>query len=878
MTQIEPPKVVKKKLFSPVWLLPIVALALGAWLGIKSIKESGIEVRVHFPSATGIDIGKTLVRYQGLTVGKVVDIGIDEELSGVNVDILMDYRSEPFLNRNTKFWLVTPKASITGVEGLEALFSGNYIGVQPGDGEPRYVFEAERNAPPIQPGSEGVMVTLMTDKLASLDVGSPVFYRQIPVGDVVSYRLDDSDKVHIDAFIQEQYAHLVKQNSNFWNVSGINIDASLSGVKINSESLAAVLAGGIAFDSPANGVNAVNGDSFNLYANEESALGGVIFKLATTKAEGINLGTQIQYRGIEIGRVLSQELTDTGVSFTAKLDANYTHLLTGSAQFWQSGAQVSLDGVKHVGRLLTGDVINFMPGRGAPKASYSLNDKAPELVTQPKLKLTLIADNNPGISENSEIRYKQFPIGKVIDARLSNTLTHIEYDVEILPEFSQLMTQGSYFIAESALSVEASLSGVSIQTRDLNTLVKGALSLVTSDNRTPVDEQSSPRVFANAKQADDYFTKQQQIKVSLISNTGADLNLGSPVFYKKMQIGQIEAVEWQQQQDNFAISLNIDKKYRSLIKDNTVYWQNAALNIDASLAGVKVSVPPLEGILQGSISLGLLKNNKKANSNHLYQSQILAMAQATPISLTLTSHSQLAANAAIRYKEHQVGMVQSVRLSKDLNSIEANAYLYGDYAEHFVKSDSQYAVVQADISLAGIEAPTTLLTGPYIEVSPGTSQQTSTHFMVSNLPTAEVNAEALVFKLEDMQLGSLKRGTGIFFRGIKIGQVDNYQLSEQGNSVILSAHIDKQYKHLVNTSSKFWHLSGIKMDLGLFSGAQIETGSLETILAGGIGVVTEKVTNKENALLENQIMVLHNKPQVQWHSWAPKQTPITQFK
>lgn len=110
MTQIETPKVVKKKLFSPIWLLPLIALALGAWLGIKSIRESGVEVRIHFPSATGIDVGKTLVRYQGLTVGKVVDISIDDQLQGVYVDLLMDYRSTPFLRDETKFWLVTPKA------------------------------------------------------------------------------------------------------------------------------------------------------------------------------------------------------------------------------------------------------------------------------------------------------------------------------------------------------------------------------------------------------------------------------------------------------------------------------------------------------------------------------------------------------------------------------------------------------------------------------------------------------------------------------------------------------------------------------------------------------------------------------------------------
>ena len=875
MTQIEPPKVVKKKLFSPIWLLPIVALALGAWLGIKSIKESGIEVRVHFPSATGIDIGKTLVRYQGLTVGKVVDIGIDENLSGVNVDILMDYRSEPFLNTKTKFWLVTPKASITGVEGLEALFSGNYIGVQPGEGDPRYVFEAELKAPAMQPGNDGVMITLMSDKLGSLDVGSPVFYRQIPVGDVVSYRLNGNDKVYIDAFVQEQYAHLVKQNSNFWNVSGINIDASLKGIKVNSESLAAVLAGGVAFNSPTEGQSAVNGDAYTLYASEDSALGGVVFKLTSEQVEGIHVGTGIQYRGIEIGRIISEQLTQSGVSFTAKLDAKYASFLTGTALFWQSGAEISMSGMKNVGRLITGDVINFLPGQGAPQASYTLGIKAPELLAQSKLTLSLQAENNPGITEGSEVRYKQFPIGQVTGAKLSQDLAHVEYEIEVLPEFGKLITNGSYFVAESALAVEASLEGVSVKTRDLTTIVKGAISLVTSSPTQALEKGKILPLFSSAKEAASYFEKQHQLSVTLRSQDGAGLNKGSAVFYKKMRVGQVESVQWQQKSDSFDIKLSINRKYRSLIKANTIYWRNGSLDIDASLAGIKVSMPPLEGILKGSISLALLQGKEQVNTKHLYKSKTLAYAQAIPISLELSAESQLSTNAAIRFRGHQVGIVQKVLLNNNLKSIKADAYLYGSYAKHFTRSDSQYALVQANISLAGIDAPETLLTGPYIQVTPGTSEVKSAEFAVNSEPSPNIVEGALKFRLQDAQLGSLKRGTKIFFRGINIGQVDSYALSNEGNSVILSAHIYKAHKHLVNNSSRFWHLSGIKMDVGLFSGAQIETGSLETILAGGIGVVTQETTTKANQLKPEQIMPIARKIRPEWKAWAPVQAAIT---
>ncbi|WP_259397399.1 PqiB family protein, partial [Shewanella sp. SG41-4] len=384
MTQIESPKIVKKKLFSPIWLLPVVALILGAWLGVKSIKESGIEILIHFPSATGIDIGKTLVKYQGLTVGKVTDIGIDDDLKGVNVKVVMDYRADPFLNKNTLFWLVKPKASITGVEGLDTLFSGNYIALQPGDGRSATVFEAQREAPAILPGSEGLMIELKSPKLGSIDVGSPVFYRQAPVGSIISYRLDGNKQIIISAFVQEQYAHLVSKDSHFWNVSGLKIDASLAGIKVSTESIASILAGGISFDTGSYTEKAQNGDVYNLYEDELTAIGGVHFSLTAPGSDEVNEGTAITYRGIVIGEIEKVTLTDTGVQFIARVEHHYKGLVTSDSQFWISGAELSLKGVKNVSRLVTGSVINVLPGSQTTEESmqFELASHAPDLLNQ----------------------------------------------------------------------------------------------------------------------------------------------------------------------------------------------------------------------------------------------------------------------------------------------------------------------------------------------------------------------------------------------------------------------------------------------------------------------------------------------------------------
>ncbi|MEZ8187523.1 MlaD family protein, partial [Shewanella sp. 5S214] len=582
MTQIESPKIVKKKLFSPIWLLPIVALILGAWLGVKSIKESGIEILIHFPSAAGIDIGKTLVKYQGLSVGKVTDIGIDDDLKGVNVKVVMDYRADPFLNKNTLFWLVKPKASITGVEGLDTLFSGNYIAIQPGDGRSATEFEAQREAPAILPGSEGIMIELKSPKLGSIDVGSPVFFRQAPVGSVVSYRLDGNKQIIISAFVQEQYAHLVNKDSHFWNVSGLKIDASLAGIKVSTESIASILAGGISFDTGSYTEKAQNGDAYILYQDELSAIGGVHFSLTATDNDGVNEGTSIIYRGIAIGEIEKVSLTDTGVQFSARVEHQYQGLITSDSQFWLSGADLSLKGIKNLSRLVTGSVINVLPGTQASDKAmqFELASEAPDLLTQAKLKLTVVANTHTGVSNGAQVRYKQLPIGQITSINLSKDFSTVEYQIEILPEFKNLLTKGSFFIPESALAVDASLAGIKVKTRDVTTMLEGAISLIPSNSATLIAPNSTLPLHESIESAQVLYAQQQMTHFTLTSIDGADLTEGSPIYYKKMQIGSVNKINWFAKTNKFNIDISIDNKFVALVKANTVFWRNDAVAIN----------------------------------------------------------------------------------------------------------------------------------------------------------------------------------------------------------------------------------------------------------------------------------------------------------
>ncbi|PKH32483.1 MlaD family protein [Shewanella sp. ALD9] len=880
MTQIESPKIVKKKLFSPIWLLPVVALILGAWLGVKSIKESGIEILIHFPSATGIDIGKTLVKYQGLTVGKVTDIGIDDDLKGVNVKVIMDYRADPFLNKNTLFWLVKPKASITGVEGLDTLFSGNYIALQPGDGRSATVFEAQREAPAILPGSEGLMIELKSPKLGSIDVGSPVFYRQAPVGSIVSYRLDGNKQIIISAFVQEQYAHLVNKDSHFWNVSGLKIDASLAGIKVSTESIASILAGGISFDTGSYTEKAQNGDIYNLYEDELTAIGGVQFSLTASSSEDVNEGTAITYRGIVIGEIEKVTLTDAGVQFIARVEHHYKALITSDSQFWISGAELSLKGVKNVSRLVTGSVINVLPGTQITEEAmqFELASHAPDLLSQDKLKFTVVATTHTGVSNGAQVRYKQLPIGQITSIGLSKDFSTVEYNIEIQPEFKSLLTKGSFFVPESAIAINASLEGVNVKTRDLTTMLEGAISLIPGNSEMLLSANSTLTLHESIESAQTLYAQQQLTPFTLTSIDGADLAEGSPIYYKKMQIGSVNKVNWLAKTDKFNIDINIDNKFVPLIKPTTVFWRNDAVAINASLAGVDINVAPLKGAINGSITLGHIDDRVDTESNQpnlrLYDNKSLALMQAKVINLTLPVSTKVSEKAAIRYQGHKIGEVSQVKLNQDLNTQNAQAYIYGHYVNHFSASDTEFFIVDAQISLAGINAPETLLTGPYIGVIPGNSTEIIDNFVAQPHSSFEatVPKDALAFQLVDDQLGSIKVGTPLFFRGIKVGQIDGYRLDDSGIEITLFAHVNAEYSHLINQTSQFWDASGIKLDVGLFSGAQLETGSLETILAGGIAFATQDTTSDSNSINATERFPLHENMQDEWAQWRPTQT------
>ena len=407
---------VPKRRFTPqlIWIIPIVAVLVGGWLAAKAVLERGPAITITFKTAEGLEAGKTKIKYKDVEIGVVKTITLSPNRKGIVVTAELSKQSEEFLREDTRFFVVRPRITSGGVSGLGTLLSGGYIGMDIGKSrETRRDFVGLEVAPIVTGEEPGRQFVLRADDLGSHDVGTPIYFRRVPVGQVVATALDKDGKgVTFTIFIGAPYDQYVTKNTRFWNASGIDVSLDATGIQVRTESVVSILVGGIAFQVEPDSSPEPPADAntlFTLFPDRTQA-----FKRPDTVVDtyllvfdgsvrGLSVGAPLDFRGVTIGEVVR-----IGVSidpktltfhmpvevklFPRRLAARH---FTGGTLPPAESEDVRRGRMKQLvdhglraqlrsGNLLTGQLyvaLEFF--RDAPKATIDLAKRPPEIPTIP---------------------------------------------------------------------------------------------------------------------------------------------------------------------------------------------------------------------------------------------------------------------------------------------------------------------------------------------------------------------------------------------------------------------------------------------------------------------------------------------------------------
>jgi len=304
-----------------IWAIPLLAIAIGGWLAWDTFSKRGPTITISFVSAEGLQAGQSQLKFKDIVLGTVQSLTLTPDHTRVLVKIATTRQAEPLLTEQTIFWVVKPRLFAGNISGLDTLVSGSYVGMLPAqtEGKRQLEFTGREDPPVLEANVPGTTFLLKASRIGSISLGSPVYYRDIAVGEVLGWDIGDmAASVTIRAFVREPFDKYVRDDSRFWNASGVSVKLGAGGVELQLESLRAILLGGIAFDTPTEEVRTASssaaGHEFPLFQDRDTARAASysrkipVVSYFAGSVRGLEVGSEVTMHGLVVGHVTSVQL------------------------------------------------------------------------------------------------------------------------------------------------------------------------------------------------------------------------------------------------------------------------------------------------------------------------------------------------------------------------------------------------------------------------------------------------------------------------------------------------------------------------------------------------------------------------------------------
>ncbi len=877
----------EKSGFSLVWIAPIIAILITTGMIYKTYVNAGTRITIIVNNGDGIKDGKTPIMYKGIKVGVVEDIHIKEDdVSKLELIALIDKAAAEGITREgNMFWMVKPKVSITEVSGLDTIVSGIYIAVMPVKNTKEELFDlpyqdefVALDSPPVDIFDPGLAITVNTLNKGDIAIGAPVLYNKQAIGKVEDKKLS-TDRLSIDLFlrIESKYADLVHEESIFYKADAVEVKASLSEIKVHMGSFASFIAGGISMHNTTEAFSSAlarDNTRFTLYDNrDEIMLSDDVVTLLMQDHHSLSPDiSKIFYKGVEVGvvKTIDYEPKKDQTRIRVKLHKKFRGFANEKAYFWIVKPQLEFNKISGLDTIVKGNYIQFVSSDiKAKKAdTFILHEDPP----QPEGKhIRLIANNIQGIKAGAALYYHDVKIGSVNGYTINKDKKSFNIDLIVLDEYKNLINASSMFYHYSGLSLNAGLHKVSIETGSLETMMRGGIAVDTFSFNKKSNIKKVYRLFDDkSSMLHAHYLSTDGLTLTLNAHKAYGLKPGAPVLYKQMKAGEVIGNTWDAQSNTFRLKAFIEDKFVSQVHPSTLFYNVSGVEAKVDLEGLKVQTTSLSAIIKGGVSFFNPSKTdtqklKAENEFFLYADKNEANSSFFTVKLTTDNPSGLKEGSLLKYKDIVIGKVENLKLLD--SDVEIEVHIQSDYA-YLVSSDTHFWIETFRVGLDGLKNPSSALFGPYISLLPGTlTAKKYTFDLHSQAPVPHFREMGLRITLLADRLSGLKQGSAVYYRQVNIGTLVQYHLSKDARHVELELFIQPCYAHLIRKNSYFFNTSGIGVNLNLF-GAKMQTESLESILSGGIGVLTPD--EYEEKAEEMDQFRLHNNLDEDALEWSPE--------